>query len=170
MNKCALEYRDLIEVISIHQRAASMLKKHGFHSQAYVELIKLSNAKQAINSLVSAWKPYSAYKEKKSGIADRLSRLLREYMGISRNVSSDMADALVRNRDLKSLSIQKGWDIDGTDIAIGCEKVRRIGIRSEYMQYIDALEQLADRLGIDRDVYEAAVEFFDKDESEEFIA
>jgi len=59
-------------------------------------------------------------KEKKQSKVDRLMRHIREVTGVSRGVAGDIADALVRGRDVPRLAIQKGWPIEG-DAIIGPE-------------------------------------------------
>lgn len=48
-------------------------------------------------------------KEKKQTKVDRLMRFIRERTGVSRGVAGDIADAVVRNRELDRLALQKGW-------------------------------------------------------------
>lgn len=51
-------------------------------------------------------------KEKKETKVDRLMRLIREKTGLSRGVGGDIADALVRGREVERLAMQKGWPIE----------------------------------------------------------
>lgn len=51
-------------------------------------------------------------KEKKQSKVDRIMRVLREQTGLSRGVSEDIADAIVRNREVARLAIQKNWPIE----------------------------------------------------------
>lgn len=51
-------------------------------------------------------------KEKKQSKVDRIMRVIREKTGVSRGVAEDIADALVRGRDVPRLAIQKGWPIE----------------------------------------------------------
>ena len=54
-------------------------------------------------------------KEKKQSKVDRLMKVIRDATGLSRGVSEDIADAVVRNREVERLAIQKSWPItDGT--------------------------------------------------------
>lgn len=54
-------------------------------------------------------------KEKKKSKVDRLTKLIRDKTGIGRGTASDIADAVVRNRDIGALSRQKDWPVnDGT--------------------------------------------------------
>lgn len=50
-------------------------------------------------------------KESKQHKVDRLMRLIREKTGIGRGVAEDLADAVIRNRDLDRLAVQKNWPI-----------------------------------------------------------
>lgn len=70
-------------------------------------------------------------KESKQSKVDRLMRFIREHTGVSRGVSEDMADAIVRNRDVLRLAIQKGWPIEdgaivGPQGALDVAKVRSV--------------------------------------------
>lgn len=51
-------------------------------------------------------------KEKKQTKVDRLSRRIRGETGLSRGVSGDIADAIVRGREVERLAIQKGWPVE----------------------------------------------------------
>jgi len=54
-------------------------------------------------------------KEKKKAKVDRLTKVIREKTGVSRGTAEDIADAIVRNRDVERLARQKSWPIeDGT--------------------------------------------------------
>lgn len=55
-------------------------------------------------------------KEKKQSKVDRLMRVIREKTGVSRGVSEDIADAIVRGREVARLAIQKGWPIQDDEI------------------------------------------------------
>lgn len=48
-------------------------------------------------------------KESKRSKVDRLSKMIREKTGISKKVAEDIADAVIRKRDLPRLALQKGW-------------------------------------------------------------
>lgn len=52
------------------------------------------------------------FKEKKQTKVDRLSKEIREATGVSRGMAEDIADAIVRKRDLDALALQKGWPTD----------------------------------------------------------
>jgi len=52
-------------------------------------------------------------KEKKQHKVDRLTKVLRDATGVSRGVAEDIADAVLRGRDLAALAIQKNWPVDG---------------------------------------------------------
>ncbi len=43
-------------------------------------------------------------------------RLIRERTGLSRGLAENIADAVVRNREVERLAIQKGWPIEGGEI------------------------------------------------------
>lgn len=51
-------------------------------------------------------------KEKKKSKVDRLMRFIRDKTGVSRSVATDIADAVVRGREVKRLAVQKGWPVD----------------------------------------------------------
>lgn len=51
-------------------------------------------------------------KESKKHKVDRLAKAIREAIGISKGVAADIADAVVRGRDLDALAVQKGWPIN----------------------------------------------------------
>jgi hypothetical protein len=54
-------------------------------------------------------------KEKKQHRVDRLMKVIRDATGISRGMAEDIADAVVRGRDLDALALQKNWPVeDGT--------------------------------------------------------
>ena len=50
-------------------------------------------------------------KEKKQTKVERLMKLIRERTGLSRGVSEDIADAIVRGREVERLALQKGWPL-----------------------------------------------------------
>lgn len=51
-------------------------------------------------------------KEKKDAKVDRIMRSIRDTTGLSRGVAGDIADALVRGREVDRLALQKGWPIE----------------------------------------------------------
>jgi hypothetical protein len=59
-------------------------------------------------------------KETKKHRVERLAQIIRDKTGISKGKAGDIADAIVRNRDVESLALQKSWpvneqgDIDGS--------------------------------------------------------
>lgn len=54
-------------------------------------------------------------KEKKQHRVDRLMKVIREATGVSKGMAEDIADAVVRGRDLEALALQKNWPVeDGT--------------------------------------------------------
>lgn len=54
-------------------------------------------------------------KEKKQHKVDRMTKVIRDATGVSRGVAEDIADAVVRGRDIEALAIQKNWPVeDGT--------------------------------------------------------
>jgi hypothetical protein len=55
-------------------------------------------------------------KENKQSKVERLMKLIREATGISRGQSEGIADAIVRNREVDRLAIQKSWPIQGGTI------------------------------------------------------
>jgi hypothetical protein len=52
-------------------------------------------------------------KESKQSKVDRLMRFIREKTGIGRGPAEDIADAVIRNRDLERLALQKSWPMQG---------------------------------------------------------
>lgn len=50
-----------------------------------------------------------APKETKEHKVDRLTKRLREETGLSRGVAEDIADAIIRGRDVERLALQKNW-------------------------------------------------------------
>jgi len=55
-------------------------------------------------------------KEKKKAKVDRLTKVIREKTGIGRGTAADIADAIVRNRDVERLARQKSWPVEGDTI------------------------------------------------------
>lgn len=53
------------------------------------------------------------HKETKANKVDRLSKQIREATGLSRGQSEDIADAIVRGREVERLALQKSWPIQG---------------------------------------------------------
>lgn len=54
-------------------------------------------------------------KEKKRSKIERLGKLIRDKTGIGRGTAEDIADAIIRNRSIPQLSLQKDWPVeDGT--------------------------------------------------------
>lgn len=51
-------------------------------------------------------------KETKQNRVDRLSKTIREATGLSRTMSEEIADAIVRGREVDRLAMQKGWPIE----------------------------------------------------------
>ena len=50
-------------------------------------------------------------KEKKKTKVERIWRFIREHTGLSKNQAEDIADAIVRGRNIQALTHQKGWPI-----------------------------------------------------------
>ena len=55
-------------------------------------------------------------KESKKNKIDRLAKLIRERTGISKGLAEDIADAVIRKRDLPRLALQKGWPLEDGEI------------------------------------------------------
>jgi len=55
-------------------------------------------------------------KESKKSKVTRLSKFIRDQTGVGRGVAEDMADAVIRKRNLEALASQKGWPVEGTTI------------------------------------------------------
>jgi hypothetical protein len=51
-------------------------------------------------------------KETKQHKVDRLMKILRDATGISRGLAEDIADAIIRRRDLTGLALQKKWPVE----------------------------------------------------------
>ena len=51
-------------------------------------------------------------KEKKKSKIDLIGKLIREKTGIGRGQAEDIADAIIRNRDLDRLAVQKKWPVE----------------------------------------------------------
>lgn len=51
-------------------------------------------------------------KEKNKSKVERLSKLIREKTGLSNKQSTDIADAIVRGRDLEALALQKNLPVE----------------------------------------------------------
>ena len=51
-------------------------------------------------------------KEKKKSKVDRLSKLIREKTGLSNSQAQNIADAIVRGRDVETLARQKGLPVE----------------------------------------------------------
>jgi len=181
------EYHSLAKAAAIHQQAAEVFEQSGLRRQADEEWGKLAAIKQAINAWVETWtfpdKPAdrtAAYKEDKSTQIENLRQMMIEHHMVDRSIAAGLAENVVRsNRDLATLVGQKGWlgdpnsnppkepKIDGATLAIGCEKLRRLGIRPGYERFVDRLDKLANDIGVDQDVFEAARDFMDEQELEE---
>lgn len=65
------------------------------------------------------------HKETKEGKIDRLKKRIRDATGISGSKAEQIADAIVRGREVERLAVQKGWPIedgiikgDGGEIAL----------------------------------------------------
>lgn len=68
-------------------------------------------------------------KENKKSKVDRLMRYIRDETGVSRGVATDIANAIVRNREVDRLAIQKGWPVErgvitGPQGTLAVDKVR----------------------------------------------
>jgi len=51
-------------------------------------------------------------KESKQSKVRRLMRMISDYTGIGRGVAEDIADAIIRNRNLLALAVQKNWPMN----------------------------------------------------------
>jgi hypothetical protein len=51
-------------------------------------------------------------KESKKTKVERLMRTIWEATGLSKGMAEDIADAIIRKRDLAALALQKGWPFD----------------------------------------------------------
>lgn len=59
-------------------------------------------------------------KEKKEHKVERIAKALREATGLSKGVTQDIADAVIRGREVERLAVQKGWPVEG-DRVVGPE-------------------------------------------------
>lgn len=55
-------------------------------------------------------------REKKQTKVDRIKKVIREKTGVSNGVAEDIADAVVRGREVERLAMQKGWPMEGSDL------------------------------------------------------
>jgi hypothetical protein len=51
-------------------------------------------------------------KESKESKIDRLTHLITKVTGIGRRIAEDIADAIIRNRNLLQLAVQKHWPMN----------------------------------------------------------
>ena len=51
-------------------------------------------------------------KEKKKSKIDRLGKYIRAQTGIGRGQAEDIADAIIRGRELDRLAVQKNWPVE----------------------------------------------------------
>lgn len=51
-------------------------------------------------------------KESKQSKIRRLMRMISDYTGIGRRIAEDIADAIIRNRNLLALAVQKNWPMN----------------------------------------------------------
>jgi len=58
-------------------------------------------------------------KETKKHKVDRLMEHLRKTTGVSKTLAKEVADAVVRGRDLPRLAVQKGWPVDEDHNLVG---------------------------------------------------
>ena len=71
-------------------------------------------------------------KESKRTKLERLRKFITKATGIGRKVAEDIADAILRNRDLLRLSVQKNWPmneegfIEGVHGALHINEIRAI--------------------------------------------
>lgn len=70
-------------------------------------------------------------KETKKSKAERLMKLIRDETGISKGHAEGIADAIVRNRDLEALALQKNLPVEdgviqGPKGTLDVEKVRSL--------------------------------------------
>lgn len=70
-------------------------------------------------------------KEKKTSKVERLMKVIRDATGLSRGVSEDIADAVVRNREVERLAIQKGWPIESGVIEGPSGTIKLEDVRSQ---------------------------------------
>lgn len=132
----------VIEAARLHTLASRLVKDEEF-SKVEREKVRFLHATIASEIM----------KESKSTTVAKIQKLLKEYVGLSSSLSFDIASSVVRrNRDLASLAVQKGWAVDGTSLAIGCEKMRQAGVSSRYGWVIDCLERFAGSLGVDEEM------------------
>ncbi len=58
-------------------------------------------------------------KEKKQHKVERITKVIRDITGLGRTTAESVADAVVRNRDLDALAIQKNWPLNDDGLLEG---------------------------------------------------
>ena len=85
-----------------------------------------------VNHLASKVAYRFVQKETKKTQVQKLTRIIREGTGISKGKAEDIADAMVRGRDLKVLALQKDWpineqgDIEGPRGSLSFDDAKRL--------------------------------------------
>ena len=178
-----LEHRVLSRAARLHGKLASFFETRGLRRQANEELEKLSIVNQVIGSLVKKWEPSGkCFTAANREDVYRWQKLLREHAGLSGSVATDIAKNLIRSgRDLPSLARQKGWDMDGTALAVGVWKIMKImgypqDATGEFLpmsgntdddQALIKLQDLAKSVGVDEELVQDAKDFMLEEELEE---
>lgn len=146
-----MENLDLVlEARRLHIQAARLAASSGAAYFAALELAKADSIRSG------------RFKRQRQQSQDRLSRLLRDFCSLSKRVSDDLSAALLRSgRDLSSLHLQKGWDIDADALLFGIEAIRRSGDATDLYPQLDRLRDFAVSLGAGADIDPDLVEDFD---------
>lgn len=173
-----VEFRFLSTALAMHEKLAKMYEEHGMRKLADEEWAKFSMLLRAIKDWEETWEfpakgvveivaaRIARFKEKKENVVKHMAQALHEHAGMSRKTSLELAKALFGNRDISSLALQYGWDFDGTDLKIGCLKMKKLGVYPEDSPALDRLEKFAESRGVDEEAYEAAMELIDDQETE----
>lgn len=69
-------------------------------------------ASELAKKVAARWAFKYQPKETKQHKVERLMKMIREVTGLGRGTSEDVADAVVRNRNLGALALQKGWPVN----------------------------------------------------------
>lgn len=69
-------------------------------------------------------------KESKKHKVARLAKAIREATGISKGLAADIADAVIRGRNVDALAMQKGWplndrgEVEGSRGSLSFDRIR----------------------------------------------
>ena len=91
------------------------------------ELRGSTTAERVARRFAFKYKP----KEKKKSKVERLTKFIREKTGLGRGQAQDIADAIVRGRDLSALAVQKGWPVEDGAIEGSKGSVKLDAVKSQ---------------------------------------